>query len=304
MNFYNGREEKEKEKETEKEVEVESISEPIPIPQKSAARHKTSPSTASTVVPSASGTQGLLLLAIAAELHPQTKYYLGILLRKHHYAGIAIVGSTTHEVEVKQLKMDVYALIGQLRQELIVSTHFLEDWDEDGLSSVVQQASGQAGTVSSVLCTPAYERSVSSAVDILSLDRHELQQSWSQSLAFLHSVAKTTIPRIMNGQGRVSGGSVFLVMTTPAVSPAALLSQTTCNALLGQLREAYGGRNVIVGHADQALVPEPEPEPIKANGAGPVQTELYVSGTPDFTPSESPTKLWNMWALQNDLLGG
>jgi len=278
MNYRDGREEK-----------IAPV--PITIPERSPARIAAAAVAApsATAPPKPAEAQGLLVLAAIAELHPRTMHYLDLLLTRQLYSGIAIVGSKEQQAAIKQLKMDVYALVGRLRQEVIVSTHVLDDWRDEHISAVIRQVSRNVGGVSGVVCTPAYERPLSTgAVDVLSLDRDELRESWMCSVGFLHAVAKCTIPMLLENGGR----SVFLMLAAAAASPASLLNQTTCETLVNQLREAYSGQALTIGHAEDELIPEAVT--IQRNGD-------RQSVGPVFLPSESPTKLWNMWALQNEI---
>jgi len=272
----------------------------VPVPQ----QQQQESAVQAAPLPAKPTSRGLLLLAVAAGLHPQTMHYLGIALRKHAYSGIAVVGAQERETEIKELKMEVYSLIGQLQQELVLSTHFLDEWDEEKLSAVVARASasGAGMTMSCVLCTPAYEPVGSGNADILSLERVELQESWARSVGFLHAVAKSAIPRLVEDRTRANESNVFLLMEAPATSPAGRLSQSACHTLMNQLRDAYSAEGFMVGHAGDVLIAEPQTH--SAENEQPVRTELYAASEPqDFSAQESPTKLWNMWSLQNEIGG-
>nr|POF17069.1 hypothetical protein CFP56_57884 [Quercus suber] len=242
--------------------------------------------------------QGTVLIAIAAEPPTSTIFYLNVLLRRHAYAGIAIVGTAEHAETIKQLKIDTYALAGRLKQELSVTTHVPASWEGEEMGAVLQQIASRDGSeqLRAVMCAPEYD---GMSNDLLSLEHDEVARSWQRSVGFLHAVAKSSIPS-MAGEVR---GAVFAVLASTAHSPAALVNKAATNTLVRQLDTSYASsRGLAIGHAEQLLIPDPEPEvEVAAAETEGTRHEEKEYADADFKPSESPTKLWNMWALQDEL---
>nr|POE80075.1 hypothetical protein CFP56_08141 [Quercus suber] len=226
---------------------VASKAQPIAIPARVAAPAPVKP----TVVRS-----GTVIIAIAAEPPTSTVFYLNVLLRRHTYAGVAIVGITEHAETIKQLKIDTYALAGRLKQELSITTHVHTDCEGDDVSTVLQQIVDRDGSdkLGAVLCAPEHDGMSS---DLLSLDPSEVARSWQRSVGFVHTVARSSIPR-MSGVG---SSAVFAVLASTAHSPAALVNKAATNTLVRQLDTSYASsRGLAIGHAEQLLIPEPELE--------------------------------------------
>jgi len=246
---------------------------------------------------------GLLLLFVGADVHPRTVHFLGILLKRRAFSGIAIIGSKEHETAVKQLKMDVYGLIGKLGREMGVQTHLLLGSSEDELASAVQEALKGKSDTGGVMCSLAYGGEGSDTMDILSAERSDLERSWQASVGFLHCVAKVTMPLLTARVGVDAQAGPFLLLESVARSPASLVSKAACETLVCQLSAAYASRDLQVDYAENVLFPEPERKPARTERVPSLQTNGFSAEPAEpsiFTPGESPTKLWNMWALQND----
>lgn len=245
---------------------------------------------------------GVLLVYLAAEVHIKTMHYLQIALRRRAYASIAIVGGKAYEESVKQLKMEIYGLIGKLGREMGVQTYMVSGDSDEELGAVVQEAVNGRGDLQGVLCSLTYDQDGTSAVDILSHERADLERSWQTSLASLHAVSKATIPLLTSASTGLDNGSLFLVAETPARAPVSIIHKAACDTLLRQLA-AYGSRNLTIDYAENVLIAEPEP--VHTDGAPNLRIDAFSAGPTEsvFTPGESPTKLWNMWALQNELVG-
>lgn len=239
--------------------------------------------------------RGLLLLALAADPPTSMIYYLSILLKRHAYSEIVIVGSPTRDSAIKQLKNDIYGLVGGLKMQIGVSTHTNARWDEEGgdLAATTQEALEGEDPIGAVVCTPEYDGVEG---DLLTLDSRELARSWMLSVGFVHAVARSAIPRMTTDD---NAPAVFAVLASTAHSPAALVNKAATNTLVRQLDISYASaRGLAIGLAEQILVPDPEPVEEVPVAATPVQGNY---AEPEFKPSESPTRLWNMWALQDEL---
>ena len=244
--------------------------------------------------------KGLLLLVIAALPHPLTISHLEVMLKKSSYSGICIIGGAEHEAGLKQLKMSLYALLGKMSQEVAVQMDLRQSWGEDEISEAIRKATKNGDAVNGVLCSPAYEANQNLGLDILALGNNQLELPWKFSVGFLQHVAKYTVPKLV-ANNHMQHGPAFLVTGLIGRSPTSTVYKAACNALVNILAETYSPNGLIVAYAEDVLIPEPEPAKHNGTGlhlsakAGPVDAELE-----GLTP-ESPTKLWNMWALQDEL---
>lgn len=156
-----------------------------------------------------------------------------------------------------------------------------------------------------MLCNVDYPASAEK--DLTLMERAEMLRSWQSSVGFLHSVAKPTMPLLLPGSSTTADpGLTFLLTETGASNPATVLSRAACEALFRELQTRYAEQGMTVENADRILIPEPEPAPEKptANGVPPLQTNGFAQqplDEPEFTAGESPTKLWNMWALAQEI---
>ena len=270
-----------------------------PVVPKSPISIKSTPTTPLT--PSAPLATALLLLAIAAEPHLSTIPYLKMMLRRHRYSGIVLLGSAEHATRLKQIKMDIYALLGQLGQEVSLQMEMQENWAAEETSRTVSKVTDGKDPIQGVLCSPEYASDPGGS-EILDIDEGQLDRSWKSSVAFLHTIAKSTLPNFRHTehkQNSVSG--LFLMTSATDLSPMSAVYKAGCDTLLKQLAESSAVKNVTVDHAENVLIPELEPaEETNGNANGLTAAAVPLDPAPDDyqAPPESPTKLWNMWALQ------
>lgn len=230
-----------------------------------------------------------------------TVSYLERMLKRGSYATIVMIGNKEHEVELKQAKMNIYALLGKMSLEVGVNLELQKSWSESEISAAVAKASSSGDAVHGVLCTPAYDSDSSLDSDILALDETELQSPWKSSVGFLHGVAKATLPDMRSNVHQQRGvAGQFLVTGPTATTATSSVFQAACDRIVALLASP----SLTIAYAEDVLIPEPEP--VKLNGKlhlpakpGPVDSDIS-----DFAPGESPTRLWNMWALQDELGGG
>ncbi|KAF2169106.1 hypothetical protein M409DRAFT_20335 [Zasmidium cellare ATCC 36951] len=265
--------------------------------------------------PSPSGPPGLLLVLIANTVHPSTIFYLEMLLNRQTFSGILFVASKSQEAALKQLKMDVYALIGRLRQELVVAVHMKHEWNQVEMETFAAEATKHGDGLQGVICCPEFDETGTADVDVLTLGGDQLERSWNQSVSFLHAAIKATAIHLLtrckpvnpasNGlSARTRRGPFFLVAGSTTYTSASKITKSACDTLVLQLERATQAKGLTVGFAEALLIPEPSREPPPKPGDElPVETETYDAGHEDyeFVPSESPTKLWSSWALHNDL---
>ncbi|EMC98974.1 hypothetical protein BAUCODRAFT_22281 [Baudoinia panamericana UAMH 10762] len=172
---------------------------------------------------------GLLLLFFASEIHRKTMYYVEILIKQKRYSGVAIIGSHEHESPLKQLKMDLYGLVGKLGREMAVQMYTLSAPSESEVFAVVDRAMKSDGNVRSVLCGVAHENASVSAKDIVEIPGGVLADSWQRSVGYLHAVARTTIPILADQPSRSEPGSFFVLTPEDAASPVARVNQVACD---------------------------------------------------------------------------
>ena len=264
----------------------------------------------STFSPSSSAhpaTKGILLLAIAAHPHPSTVSHMEKLLKRGTYSTVVIMGVQEQEGKLKQLKMDIYALIGRMSLQVGVRVELKERWSADNIQAIVDDSVVCGATIYGVLCSPAYGiRYSPKSEDVLALDESEFESLWISSVAFLRNVAKSTISKVTSNDYLRRGMGGYFLITGPTeseISSTTSIYKSACDSLISLLADRNAVSGLIVDYAENVLIPEPEPSPVKTNG------KLHPSARPvlrdedgyDFMAGESPTKLWNMWALQDQL---
>ncbi|KAK5121351.1 hypothetical protein LTR85_005517 [Meristemomyces frigidus] len=244
---------------------------------------------------------GVVLLYMATGVHNKTMQYLQIALKRRAYASIAIIGSKEHEPAIKQLKMEIYGLIGKLGREMGVQTHTRLGNGEQELDAIVQEAVRGGSVLQGVLCSLGYAEDETAGTDILSVDRADFERSWQTSVGTLHGIAKAAIPLLTSGNNDLDHPKFFLVVETAQHTPASIVTKAACDTLLRQLSTAYTSRDLLINHAEKVLVEEPEP--VRRKSVPALHTDGFSAGPTEsvFTPGDSPTKLWNMWALQDEI---
>lgn len=268
-----------------------------------------------SATPDAAGTNergervaGLLLVVVGGtEVYPSTTKYVEIALQKRRFDGIALVGRAEQAAPLKQLKVDMYSLIGRTGREMSVYMYVKDAFGERDVVEVVEEVrKGGGGEVQAVLCEVGYGSPETTAgTDLLSAEASTMQEAWETSVGFLHSVARATIPALVSTspaqvqQPGSSASSFFSVLESSSLSPISSLHRAACDALLRQLRDGYQSSALAIGHAADILIPRAEP--IQTNGNVTRRGDVYQDEPLEFTPGESPTKLWNMWALQEEI---
>lgn len=248
--------------------------------------------------------KGILLVAIADEPHAKTVSYIEMMLKRGAYSKIVLLGPQWREPELKQLKMNIYAVLGRLSLEAGIQLELQNDWDELGISNVVSRLqSGDA--IHGVLCSPMLRSAKfdtelgSDGPSPLELDEQEFESQWKHTVAFLRNVAKATISFSPSSNERSTLPRLFLVTDPGKISTVDRIYKAACDKLMATID--FRDRGMIVAYADTVLIPEPETE--GKNGKLDLDTHehFYNGDADDFPAGESPTKLWNMWALQDEL---
>lgn len=286
-----------------------------PIPPSPLHNNTTQPADTPSKPPEPShGPSGLLFVLIANTVHPSTIFFLEMLLHRQNFSGILFAANKSQEAALKQLKMDVYALIGRLRKELVVAVHMKHEWNQAEMEAFAAEATKHGDGLQGVLCCPEFDEMGTEDVDIMTLAGDELERSWKQSVSFLHAANKATVIHLLtrcrplnstsNGSfARTLRGPFFLVTGSTTYTSASQITKSACDTIVLQLERATKAQGLTVGFAEAMLVPEPTREPPPKPGDElPVLTGTYDAEHEDyeFVPSESPTKLWSSWALHND----
>lgn len=95
-----------------------------------------------------------------------------------------------------------------------------------------------------------------------------------------------------------SGAGLFLLSSPAGHTSARVVHEPACNAILQALARDTDPRGLTIGYAEDVLVPEPEPS--KRNGGPVLNADTIADANALATsPSDSPTKLWSMWSLQD-----
>lgn len=250
-----------------------------------------------------------------------------------------MLATQQYEEVLKQLKMEFYGLAGSLQMELGVHLIFQQDWSGLAVRQSLEEVLGSArkasgtGTVGSAAAkldgNGAEKKAVSKALravicdlkiappdeaDVLELETSDLEAQWRLSVGLVHAVAQSTVPHLRVSavqqpavaEAAQSLRCPFFITTIPSVGKPSRLSlhETSVRALLDNLSQSSSRHGVLMGFADQLLLPDPEPAPAPQTS----NTIVAPTGgwndtdTGDFSAGESPTKLWGLWA-QQDMLG-
>ncbi|KAK5113957.1 hypothetical protein LTR62_003080 [Meristemomyces frigidus] len=237
---------------------------------------------------------GMLLVFVVGEPHHETKRYIAAMLKRHRYQGLSLLGTHDNEAVIKQLKMDMYGLLGQLDVQATVKTHLQPSWSADGLEHLVQEASTD---IQDVLVSLGYSDAEDIGEDILSMDSEQVMQSYQRSVGALHAMAKAIIPHLLRQptpQGTIP--RMFLLLDKLGKSQASPIAKAACRKLFYQLDTTYACPTLEIKHAETAL--EMYDEPVATSG----QTngvDQHNRNDSAFMPSESPTKLYGAW-LQHE----
>lgn len=274
------------------------------------------PSTSSIVAEpaSSSGPPGVLLVLVASGLHPSILQHLETLLMRQPFAGIVFAARREQEAELKQLKMDTYALIGKLRREISVETQLRESWSTTDVEEIRSEATRFGAGIQGVLCCPEYADEVDD-LDIFEVEEGVMEKSWRQSVTFLHAASKVIVPhllkRVTNINGTANGkplkeprGPFFIVANSSTHTSASQIAKAASDALVHQLQAATKPKGLTVGYAENLLIPDPVRKEDTKPSLEPVITQAsYGAPVPDydFSAGESPTKLYSMWAMQEQL---
>ena len=105
-----------------------------------------------------------------------------------------------------------------------------------------------------------------------------------------------------NGHLHRGLGGYFLVTgPTETTSPRVSVHKAACDTFVALLADQNAANGLIVDYAENVYIPEPEPVEVNGKLHPSERNGLGNGDVAEFNPGESPTKLWNMWALQEQL---
>jgi len=270
--------------------------------------------------PTAPQNGGVLLLVIAGSPSKHLKSYVqSALLKDSAIVEVLVVGEAKDEQAIKQLKVELYGLAGSLKRELSLRVESVkgavtEDHLRQHLSSVLDRKSQDGGEADrkelhGVLCD--LDERESQPLDVLEIETAALMDQWLHSVGFVHAVARTSIPLLRVAAHRAAQATpsteqsakqpFFATTLSSSAATSSSMHTTGLRALLNSLA-TLGNREITFEAADTLLAPEPEPvvqqhQPVVAPTTG------WNQEVDDFSPGESPTKLWGMWSQFQDQEG-
>lgn len=260
----------------------------------------------------------LLVLATGPLRSTSIMSYLEMLLSRQRLSGIAFLADSAEELALKQLKMDVFGLIGRLGKELAVSVHTKDSWSRSQIEATIETVTNGGPGLQGVLCYPAWGASGG----VLELEESDLAKTFRETVAFTHSAIRATADQLLakskprddttNGVHRKQIGGPkgpFFLVSGPDRSltgSGLAVAKLGCDAVLRELDITTRQQGLIVGYAEGVILPEPKRQVSKPKQELKLEpTEAYSQTQAreelSFVPGESPTKLWNMWALQNEI---
>jgi hypothetical protein len=265
-------------------------------------------------------TVGVLLIVIAGSPSKHLKSYVqSALLKDLVIAEVLVVGEAKDEQALKQLKVELYGLAGSLKRELSLRMEFVqgavtEEQLRQHLSSVLDgkvQAGGEADKkkLHGVLCD--LDEHESQPLDVLEVETAALMDQWLHSVGFVHAVARTSIPLLRVAAHRAAQAAPsnehavknpFFATTLSSTATTSTSMHTTGLRALFDSLSTLGNREITFGTADSLLAPEPEPV-IQEHQPVVAPTNGWSQESDDFSPGESPTKLWGMWSQYQDQEG-
>lgn len=225
--------------------------------------------------------------------------YLHTAIDLHNIQSISILGR--EEAVLKQTKMDAYTVAGKMQRNIQVQTIMLESVEDGESISRALNWLGEGNVTGVLFCVEKQSSDLHSPErDILDYDSLDLDRSWRSSILAVHSVARYTIPLMSD----MDNTPFFLLDVDPASQRLPSINETTQTALLESIARSQIAAGVIIGYAKDHLLPPPPPSlPAKNEQRSQVAIPKngYTNPTPKSPLGESPTKLWGLWAMQNEL---
>lgn len=266
--------------------------------------------------PSAPARQSRIVAIITSQSAPTgIQRHLQSILGTHKAEEVLLIGP--NENVLKQIKMECYTVAGQLGQD--VSVQLVPNHGPPNMETLLQTLKGTPGTALSgvLLALPSDSRlgPLDADQDILDLEEQDLEVAWQSAIQTIHSMAKQTIPSMPRYSNGDSVDSPILGSYSTAQKPFFVIDNGTPSQplpsfirsaqdnLLQDIARSRLASGVDVGYASEFLFP-PDPKQVAQQAAIDIprlQTNGYAtSGAITPSTQESPTKLWNLWAMQNE----
>jgi len=253
-----------------------------------------------------------LLIITCGTAKPDLQQHIQTSVNRHDIGAVILLGAD--EEALKKSKMDCYTVAGKLEKNLSVSTTTIKSTeDPDALRRSL--ASLQNKNIRGVLVYPA--DSIAEE-DILDLDEGDMNRAWRISVLTLQTIARHTLPLLTRTQAETnsishsseSRTSFFAVERRSSQDSAPTFHSTVHDTLLQSIARSPAALGVKIGYSQNVLPPLPSrpvqrdvpssspavaiPIPgMNGSGQGTARHEEVEQNL-----SESPTKLWASWAMQ------
>lgn len=290
----------------------------LPPAQPSQVAPQAQPSAA----PPAPPQNGVLLIIIAGTPNASLKSYVQTALSKGtSIAEVLVLGEKKDEQALKELKVDMYGLAGKMQRELGVQVELLhgelsEESLKDHLGGALKEKRAVGGRNDSaagrkelhgVICD--LDDRETQPVEVLEVESVVLMNQWLRSVGFVHIIARSTIPLLRVAAHRAAQSTpaseralkfpIFATTLSPSAANSGSMHNVALRALLDSLNTP-GNHEITFGSADVLLAPEPEP--VKQESQSTLApTNGWSDHSQDSPAEESPTKLWGMWSMQQEI---
>ena len=254
-----------------------------------------------------------LLLLLPATAPSKLQEYLHSIVSVYGMEEVILVGKD--EDVLKKTKMDCYTVAGKTERNVSVRTHVItSSQDTAELANTIEQLA--SGTLFGVLLCQQ-SSTIMHTGDILDMDTDDISRDWLSTMIPLHATARQTIPllsRAITNTSTPSQRPFFLIDPRPEATNVNPFHTAIQSSLLESIIRSPAATGVTIGYAHDILPPPRKPVekaalplaidiPVRqANGTG-----LGGIGQGALTPGaltpgsgESPTKLWNLWAMSQE----
>ncbi|KAK4989672.1 hypothetical protein LTR66_007005 [Elasticomyces elasticus] len=266
--------------------------------------------------PSAAPTLGALLVVLSSNFNGKVLEHVETLLHRSSFDTVALIGQD--ETLTKQTKIEIFGLAGRLQKNISVDTYTVDLGETQRFSKILKDVNS-SGPIVGVLYYVEFVnagRIETGMVDILDLDMEEMSRAWRSSVLALQVLAASTIPtmRTPSSNGGYESSTedtespqqdqpFFLVSFSSASGDnMADINRVACENVLDSIRRTHSHHGIDIGYTEKTLFSKAAPRPAKQPQLA-IQTNEYSleRSTEAVSPmQESPTRLWEMWASQNE----
>jgi len=256
-----------------------------------------------------------LLVISAGGPFTNLQQYIHTSVQRHDIGSIILLGSD--EEGIKRSKMDCYTVAGKLEKNLSVATSIVKGVnDNDSLAQSLQSLANRNVHGVLVYLGPSVPED-----DILNLDVPDMTSAWRTSILTLQTIAKYTIPLLarqqqaqaqaQNARRTYASMPFFATSQHEETLGAPTFHATAQSALLQSISRSPLANGVRIGSAQEILPPPPSPAPVAVSpsprpsvsaGIDIPQPNGGRAAADEDSPanmSESPTKLWALYANAN-----